>query len=96
MRLDIQARHIDVSQQLEETIREKVAKLEHYFENIVDAIVYLHEESDHKEVEIKLNVRDNTLFVKENGENFQAALDLALDVMKKQLKKYKEKQLKNI
>lgn len=96
MRIDIQANHIDVNQQLEETIREKVAKLEHYFENIVDAIVYLREESNHKEVEIKLNVRDNTLFVKENGENFQAALDIAVDVMKKQLKKYKEKQLKNI
>jgi putative sigma-54 modulation protein len=96
MRIDIQANHIDVNQQLEDTIREKVGKLEHYFENIVDAIVYLREESDHKEVEIKLNVRDNTLFIKENGESFQAALDIAVDVMKKQLKKYKEKQLKNI
>lgn len=96
MRIDIQAHHVDVNQQLEETIREKVAKLEHYFENIVDAIVYLREESDHKELEIKLNVRDNTLFVKENGESFQAALDIAVDVMKKQLKKYKEKQFKNI
>ena len=94
MRIRIEHNHIDITDQLEESIKTKVAKLEHYYENIVDAIVYLHEAPDHKELEIKLIVRNDTLFVKEKADTFQAALDIAVDVMKRQIQKYKEKTLK--
>ncbi|RYG18697.1 MAG: ribosome-associated translation inhibitor RaiA [Chitinophagaceae bacterium] len=90
MRLSIQANGVDVSEQLSEQIKTKVGKLEHYYENIVDAVIYLHEGITHKEIEIKLIVRNDTLFVRESGESFQAAVDVAVDTMKRQIKKYKE------
>lgn len=91
MRIDIQTRHLEISQVLSDQLKAKIIKLEHFYENIVDVILYLEEESDRKCLEIKVNVKDSTLFVKEEGESFQSALDVALDVMKKQLIKYKEK-----
>jgi len=94
MRIDIQSNHIEVKEDFIEQIKTKVGKLEHFYENIVDAIVYMREEnSTVKEIEIKLTVKDQTLFVKENGTGFQEAFDLALEAMKRQIKKYKDKHI---
>ncbi len=93
MRIDIQHPHLDISATINEQVKTKVSKLEHFYENILDVIVYLREENSHKEIEMKVNVKDQTLFVKESGETFIAAIDVAMDVMKKQLIKYKEKHL---
>ena len=90
MRISIQTNHTDASVQLLEQIKAKVSKLEHFYENIVDAVIYLHEGITHKEIEIKVIVRNDTLFVRESGESFVAALDVAVDTMKRQIKKYKE------
>ncbi len=90
MRISIQTNNVETSAQLQDSIKAKVGKLEHYYENIVDAIIYLHDGVTHKELEIKLIVRNDTLFVRESGETFQAALDVAVDTMKRQIKKYKE------
>jgi putative sigma-54 modulation protein len=96
MRLSIEAHKVEVNDELNNAIRTKVTKLEHYFENIVDAIVYLHDEVEQKAVEIKMIVRNETLFVKEKGDTYLSALDEAVGTMKRQIMKYKEKTLKNI
>lgn len=94
MRITIEASHVEVSDQLRSYILEKVGKLEQYYDNIIDAIVYLQDEITLKQTEIKLIVRNDTLFVKETGESFFAAIDLATDTMKRSIIKYKEKTLK--
>jgi putative sigma-54 modulation protein len=96
MRIRIQNQQPELPAELNDQILAKVSKLEHFYENIVDALVYLHDESNHKEVEIKLIVKNETLFVREKGESYQSALDESVETMKRQLKKYKEKTLKNI
>ena len=94
MRIDIQSNHIELKEDFVEQIKAKVGKLEHFYENIVDAIVYLREENGTvKEIEIKLIVKDTTLFVKEHGSTFQEAFDLSLEAMKRQIKKYKDKHI---
>jgi putative sigma-54 modulation protein len=94
MRISIEANQIEIPDQLDGQIRAKVNKLEHYFSGIVDAIVYLHTHPKHKEIEIKLNVPNDTLFVKEQGESWTDALDVSYNHMKRQLEKYKGKTLK--
>ncbi len=94
MRIDIQSPHLEISATTADQLKAKVAKLEHFYENILDVVIYLHEENSHKEIEMKVNVKDQTLFIKETGETFVAAMDVAMDVMKKQLIKYKEKTAK--
>ncbi|MEM8969822.1 MAG: HPF/RaiA family ribosome-associated protein, partial [Bacteroidota bacterium] len=42
-------------------------------------------------VEIKLNIPGNQLFAKEQSESFEAATDQAVDALRRQLRKYKEK-----
>ena len=70
-------------------------KLETFFDKIIDEDVYLKLESHHqvkvKAAEIKLNVPGVTLFSSEVSKTFEAAIDLAVESLRRQLKKYKEK-----
>jgi putative sigma-54 modulation protein len=92
MRIDIQTAEVDSpTASAEEYLRGKLPKLERFYDQIMDTIAYLSEERTERKVELKVNVRDTTLFCNESGETFEEAIDKALDVMTRQLKKYKEK-----
>ncbi|MEX0968284.1 MAG: ribosome-associated translation inhibitor RaiA [Bacteroidia bacterium] len=81
-----------VNSQLTELIERKLQKLERYYENIVHTVVYLRENGGvSKELEVKLIVKDQTLFVKEDATTFEEALEKAIETMSRQLKKYKDK-----
>ncbi len=81
---------------MNEFIENKLEKLETFFDKIVDEDVYLklesHQQLKDKTAEIKLNVTGVTLFSSETAKNFEAATDLAAESLRRQLKKYKEKQ----
>ncbi|MEM6843177.1 MAG: ribosome-associated translation inhibitor RaiA [Bacteroidota bacterium] len=96
MKLQMNAIHFNATPQLLDFIQQKVDKLEAIYERIVDGEVFLKLENgeaiDNKIVEIKLNIPGNQLFAKEQDESFEAAADQAVDALRRQLKKYKEKQ----
>jgi|ERR1017187_3962403 ribosomal subunit interface protein len=96
MNIHIEQNGTKTDDRFEDQIRTKVASLERYYDNIVDVIVYLHQEREIREVELKLIVKDDTLFVKESSDTFLNALEISVQSMQLRLKKYKEKTLKNI
>lgn len=83
------------SEQLKEFIVKRVAKLETFFDKIIDADVYLklenHAQIKDKTAEVKLNVPGITLFSSETAKTFEESTDLAVESLRRQLKKYKEK-----
>lgn len=96
MRVEINASPFDVDEKLSELINEKISKLERFFDHIIDCQIFLNEEghSEHNKglnIEIKLNVKGTVLFCKESASMYEQAIDLAVENMKRQLKKYKEK-----
>lgn len=95
MKIDIQTPdNVNLTDHLESVVNEKVQKLEKFYQNIMDCIVYLHDNGsgvNDKEVEIKLIVKDNTLFCQEKENSFEKAVDLAVEAMRKQVQKYKDK-----
>jgi len=64
-------------------------------ENIVAADVILRieksDDNNNKIAEIKLHVKGLDLFAKKQCESFEEAIDNAVDALKIQIKKYKEK-----
>ena len=46
-----------------------------------------------KTIEFKINIPGEQLFVKEKSRTFEAATDMALETLKRQLKKYKNKKI---
>ena len=92
----MQSIHFVADVKLLDFIQKKLDKLDSFYDRITGGEVYLrlNKDSDAKEnkiVEVKINLPGHTLFVKEVAATFEAATDVALDSLKNQLKKYKEK-----
>ncbi|TAG52731.1 MAG: ribosome-associated translation inhibitor RaiA [Cytophagales bacterium] len=97
MKLNIQSIHFDADQKLLEFIEKKAAKLDTFHEKIIDGEVFLKVDKDsqqeNKIVEIKVNIPGHHFFVKEKSKSFEAATDEAVETLKLQIKKHKEKVL---
>ena len=95
MKLNIQSIHFDADQKLLDIIQKKADKLDQYFDRIVSGDVFLRiEKSDKREnklVEIKLSVPGNDLFAGKSAATFEEATDDAIDALRRQLKKLKER-----
>ena len=95
MEIKIQSIHFDADQKLLELIKEKVSRLDHFYEHIVSAEVFLKlERSDRHEnklAEIKIQIPGKILFAKEQNLSFEHAVEIAVDALLKQVKREKEK-----
>lgn len=82
-------------QKLLDFIEKKLNKMDHYFDRIIDARVTLKLENTgqvrDKIAEVRLKVPGDLLVVKESQKTFEAAIDAVVDVLKRQLIKFKEK-----
>lgn len=96
MKLQMHSIHFDADQKLINFIQRKTDKLETFYDRIVDGEVYLRlDKGEHsrenKVVEIKVNVPGGVLFAKELSTTFESATDLAIESLKAQIKKRKDK-----
>jgi putative sigma-54 modulation protein len=95
MKLQIQSVHFTADQSLLDFVQRKLDKLDTFYDRIVNGEVILRvqkpESFDNKLVEVKMFVPGATLFCKEEAGTFEAATDKAVEDIKKQLIKYKEK-----
>ena len=95
MKLQMHSIHFDADHKLLDFIQKKIDKLETYYDRVIDGEVFLRVENDdnreNKIVEIKLNSPGNQFFVKEHARSFEAGIDEAVEGLRRQLKKHKEK-----
>lgn len=96
MKLQMHSIHFDADRKLLDYIQKKAEKLDTFYDRITGGEVFLRLNKDsvnhaNKVLEIKLSVPGNTLFVKETSSSFEAAADEAVEALKTQLKKFKEK-----
>ncbi|GAB3163880.1 hypothetical protein GCM10027291_04370 [Telluribacter humicola] len=97
MRLQMRAVHFDADQKLLSFIQQKMDKLDTFYDRITSGEVILKLDKSGstkihtKLLEVKLYVPGGRVFVKEQGTTFEEATDLALDALKMQVKKYKNK-----
>lgn len=95
MKLQIHSIRFDADAKLLDFVQKKADKLGTFFERIIDGEVMLRLDNDtqneNKIVEIKLNIPGYQLFAKEKSKSFEAATDIAVEALRKQLTKYKEK-----
>jgi putative sigma-54 modulation protein len=95
MKVKVQSIHFDADQKLLEFVEEKVDKLSQYYEDIINTEVFLRldkaEEKANKITEIKINTPGKTHFAREQCKTFEEATDSAVDSLRKQITKHKEK-----
>lgn len=95
MKLQMHSIHFDADKKLLDFIQKRANKLDLFFDRIIDGEVFLrldnHEANENKIIEIKLNIPGTQLFAKERARSFEAAADEAVEALRRQLKKHKEK-----
>jgi putative sigma-54 modulation protein len=97
MNISVQSLRFDADKKLVSFIEQKVDKLSQVAPDILAADVILRVENvDHDEnkfVEIKIEIPGNTdVFAKKQAKSFEEAVDMAYQALRRQLRKFKEKQ----
>lgn len=95
MNTQIQSIHFKADQKLKDYITKKIEKLNTFYDGIIDTQVFLKVENtsvkENKIVEIKVNAKNNSFIQTELAQSFEAATDMAVESLKKQVKRYKGK-----
>ncbi len=95
MKLQMHSIRFDADHKLLSFIQKKADKLDRFFDRIIDGEVFMRLDKDdnmeNKIIEIKLNIPKNQLFARERARTFEAASDLAIDALRKQIVKHKDK-----
>ena len=95
MTVKIQSVHFDADKKLLAFVEERVDKLTHFYDGIINSEVILKIDKgdtvENKIAEIKLHIAGNDLFAKKQCKSFEEAVDMSIDALKTQVKKHKEK-----
>jgi putative sigma-54 modulation protein len=95
MDIQVHSVHFTADKKLIEFVNEKVGKLDLFFDNIIASEVFLRldksQEGENKIAEIKVLIPGKELFAKKQCKSFEEAADLAVDALRKQVTKHKEK-----
>lgn len=96
MKPKVQSIHFDADKKLLEFVEEKVVKLSQFYDHIIESEVFLRldksNNTENKIAEIKIYTPGKTLFAKEQCDTFEEAADTAVEAIRKQMIKHKEKQ----
>jgi putative sigma-54 modulation protein len=100
MRVQVNAVHFDADAKLVGFIQKKLAKLETFYDKLISGEVYLKLDKGEtsskihtKILEVKITMPGGEVFVKETGKTFEEATDVALEALKIQIKKFKDRKL---
>jgi putative sigma-54 modulation protein len=95
MKVRVQSIHFTADTKLLDFIQRKADKLDQYFDQIISGDVYLKLENteavENKITEIKLLIAGNDLFAKEQCKTFEEATDKAIESLRKQIDKHKDR-----
>ena len=94
MKWDIQTVGFNAKDDLLETTKERVQKLEKYYNPIIGSEVYLRleydEHKENKKVELKLNIPGEDVYADHQSDSFEHSLIEVIEKVRKQLLKKKD------
>jgi putative sigma-54 modulation protein len=95
MKITVQSIRFNADKKLLDFIQKKVDKLDTFYDHIITGEVYLKlenvEHEANKITEIKLLLPGNQIFAKEQCKTFEEGTDLAVECLRKQIEKHKQK-----
>ena len=91
MKIEITAKNYRVSEELEQVIDKKIAKLDKYFDDDAECRVYLKKEKRDAKMEVSLSHKGALIRAEGKGENFYDIIDLVLPKLERQIYKHRSK-----
>lgn len=99
MKLQMHSIKFDADRKLLDFIKKRANKLDTFYDRIIDGEVFMrlekNNQNQNKTIEFKINIPGDQLFVREQSRTFEAATDMAVESLKRQLKKHKAKKYKH-
>lgn len=94
MKVSITGRHFDLTDQHKEYVEKRLMHLKRFFDTIMDCHVILEKEKHRESAEITIQVNGVMMHGEEETGDIFTSIDLVVDKIEKQIKKYKAR-LKN-
>ncbi len=91
MRFIISGRNMTVSDKLKDAVYEKLGKLDKYFSEDTDCYVRFSYEKQRQKIEVTIPVKGHTFRAEQTSEDMFVSLDMAQEIIIRQLRKYKTK-----
>ena len=95
MKITVQSIRFNADKKLLDFIQKKADKLDTFYDHIISGEVYLRlenvEDEANKITEIKLLLPGNQIFAKQQCKTFEESADLAVESLRKQIEKHKQK-----
>ena len=95
MKVNINAVHFKTDQRLDNFINDKMIKLSQYYDGVISSDITLKVDNtdspENKIAEIRLIIKGNDLYAKKQCKTFEEASDSAIEALRRQLTKYKNK-----
>ncbi len=91
MKITVSGKNIQITDPLRSAVESKLARLEKYFNKEIEAKATLSTQKNLQKIEVTIPVNGTVLRGEEVQEDLYAAIDLVVDKLSRQLRKYKEK-----
>lgn len=92
MKLTIVGKNIELTEGIKLSIEEKLGKIDKYFNNDMDVRATIRAKKSRQTIEVTIiPVSGNIIRAEDSEENLYAAIDVVVDKLSKQLRKYKTK-----
>ncbi|NLW40733.1 MAG: ribosome-associated translation inhibitor RaiA [Tissierellia bacterium] len=89
MKLNFVGKNMEVTQALKDITEKKLSKLDKYFKQDAEGNVIYSVERNRKIFEVTINLPGTILRAEEASEDMYASIDKAVDVLERQIRKYK-------
>lgn len=95
MDIKLHSIHFNAKNELKDFVQTRVNKLDQFHDNIIGSEVFLRLENtkseENKVAEIKLAIPGKELFAKKNSKSFEESTDVAIEALRRQLRKHRTK-----
>ncbi|TEU19264.1 MAG: ribosome-associated translation inhibitor RaiA [Gammaproteobacteria bacterium] len=91
MQLSISGHHLDITEAIKQHSIEKLSKIKHHFDHLININMILEVEKDVQRAEATIHVSGADLFAKAESDNLYVSIDQMVNKLDSQIRKHKEK-----
>ncbi|MBT5408562.1 MAG: ribosome-associated translation inhibitor RaiA [Gammaproteobacteria bacterium] len=91
MQLNLSGHHLDITSSIRQHTNDKLTKIKHHFDNIINVNMILEVQKDLQKAEATIHVSGADLFAKAESNDMYASIDKLINKLDSQIIKHKEK-----
>ena len=91
MQLNISGRHLDITPALKQHTNQKLSKIKHHFDQVMNINMILEVQKDVQTAEATIHVSGADLFAKAESDDMYASIDKLINKLDSQILRHKEK-----